>query len=484
MSVSWSTVGDTSTSVVLFGESSENLTSRVEGNKVKYLYTWHHHVVLENLKPSTTYFYRCGDDTHGSTQGENKAMSDVLFFKSAPDVRQKKTQEHSDSDKSNNNNNNNNNNTLDVSGTGSDETAGGDGGGFTVAVWGDMGQGDCSTDSRAMLKIFFDKYDFVWHLGDIAYQDDYLFLDFQYENILDKYMDEMSFTSAQKPYMVLPGNHEVDCHAICCILWKPYRDALRNFTAYNARYRMPSEESGGVMNMWYSYNYGQAHFISMNAETDYDKAYEGEHDEFYLLDSGHFNPTPNAYLEWLEKDLQQAADQRHIRPWIIAAGHRPLYLYDNSSYFRDAVEDLLVKYGVDLYLAGHVHSYYRTYPVYKGNYTKDYAQRKGKLVNIVAGGPGAIDRPMNAKNTIKTTMNTWFNSLYTTVVPWLTGSPHFSKTSHVNQEGLDRPDLEIVAHHTDDKSIGMLHVINETCIEWELISSDDGAVIDRLQLTK
>jgi hypothetical protein len=27
---------------------------------------------------------------------------------------------------------------------------------------------------------------------------------------------------------------------------------LSNFTAYNSRFRMPSEESGGVMNMWHS----------------------------------------------------------------------------------------------------------------------------------------------------------------------------------------------------------------------------------------
>ena len=44
--------------------------------------------------------------------------------------------------------------------------------------------------------------------GDIAYQDDYLFGEFAYERILDSFMEEMEFTSAYKPYMVLPGNHE------------------------------------------------------------------------------------------------------------------------------------------------------------------------------------------------------------------------------------------------------------------------------------
>mmetsp|Transcript_6944 Transcript_6944/g.16943 ORF Transcript_6944/g.16943 Transcript_6944/m.16943 type:complete len:218 (-) Transcript_6944:1842-2495(-) len=177
-----------------------------------------------------------------------------------------------------------------------------------------------------MIQTMSDKFDFVWHLGDIAYQDDYLFLDFAYERILDEYMQEMEFTSARKPYMVLPGNHEVDCHAIICILDKTYRESLHNFTAYNTRWRMPSRESGGVMNMWYSFNYGNVHFVNLDAETDFPNAYEGEHDEFYLLDSGHFNPTPNAFLEWLERDLQQAAAQRHVRPWIVVGAHRPMYV--------------------------------------------------------------------------------------------------------------------------------------------------------------
>jgi acid phosphatase type 7 len=43
---------------------------------------------------------------------------------------------------------------------------------------------------------------------------------------------------------VLPGNHEGECHSPICLLNDKYKEALRNFTAYNARFRMPAPESG------------------------------------------------------------------------------------------------------------------------------------------------------------------------------------------------------------------------------------------------
>jgi hypothetical protein len=32
---------------------------------------------------------------------------------------------------------------------------------------------------------------------------------------------------------------------------------------------MPNEESGGTDNLWYSYDYGMAHFIQIDTETDF-----------------------------------------------------------------------------------------------------------------------------------------------------------------------------------------------------------------------
>jgi hypothetical protein len=45
-------------------------------------------------------------------------------------------------------------------------------------------------------------------------------------------------------YMVLPGNHERDCHSDDCVNDLTLQRTFMNFTAYNARFRMPGPESG------------------------------------------------------------------------------------------------------------------------------------------------------------------------------------------------------------------------------------------------
>ncbi|UPR04049.1 metallophosphatase [Chloropicon primus] len=460
VSVSWSTGPKPKDlkSVVLLGTEQGNLTLRVEstapGSQVTYLAggTTHHHVEVTGLEPDTTYYYRCGDDSSGD---DSSMLSEEHSFRTAPDVR-----------------------------------AGAKG--FTVAVWGDMGAGNCSQKTREMMQALSPSVDFAWHLGDIAYQDDWLFLDFAYEKVLDEYMASMEFFSATRAYMTLAGNHECDCHSIRCILDSELRNSLHNFTAYNARYRMPSKESGGIMNMWYSFNYGPVHFVNLDSETDYYGAAEGEHDEFYLLDSGHFNPYPNAYMEWLEEDLKQANSvaNRTLRPWVIAGTHRPMYLYGNASSMREAVEDLLIKYDVDLFLGGHIHSYFRTYPAKAGEAVKDYSPeaRAGKLVNIITGTPGAIDRPMRgggvlarAGDWVASVLSKAGRAAYERVVPWLTGGPRHDPRR--DAEALE-DDMSIVAHHTHEQSFGMLHILNDSAIRWELVSSETGESIDRLELTK
>jgi len=146
-----------------------------------------------------------------------------------------------------------------------------------------------------------------------------------------------------------------------------HKEALRNFTAYNARWAMPSKESGGSMNMWYSFDYGPVHFVAANTETDFEGATEehwGDGGILIGLRAGGFAPD-GEYLRWLEADLAAANANRAERPWIVAFGHRTWFAHNHRSKDADTMNahrPLFEKYGVDLYLAGHIHAYSRHLP--------------------------------------------------------------------------------------------------------------------------
>jgi 3',5'-cyclic AMP phosphodiesterase CpdA len=239
-----------------------------------------------------------------------------------------------------------------------------------------------------------DAFDFLWHPGDIAYADYWLKEEIQgflpnttiadgikvYESILNDYYDDLTSVSALKPYMVGPGNHEANCdnggttdsrynYTYTSSICMP---GQTNFTGYRNHFRMPSAESGGTGNFWYSFNHGMTHFVQLDTETDLGHGFiapdetggsEGQ-------DSGPFNYTMNAQTSWLEADLK--AINRSQTPWVVVAGHRPWYLsHANASgticwTCKDVFEPLFIQYGVDLVLSGHSHVYERQAPLANG----------------------------------------------------------------------------------------------------------------------
>ena len=114
---------------------------------------------------------------------------------------------------------------------------------------------------------------------------------------------------------------------------------------------MPGAESGGVLAMWFSYDYADVHFVSIDTSTDFPDAPEGETGDSHMpwFPSGHF-AADGAYMAWLAADLA-AARARGAR-WIIAGGHRPTEdLHDPAPLLA-----LFKENGVDAYFAGHGHS--------------------------------------------------------------------------------------------------------------------------------
>ena len=95
-----------------------------------------------------------------------------------------------------------------------------------------------------------------------------------------------------------------------------------------------------------------------------------------LFPAGHFAPD-GAYLAWLEADLKAAASTPSVT-WIIAGGHR---MWD--SFNSTMLPAMFDKYGVDLYVGGHGHSYARY----------DGSQWATNFSHIMVGSAGCDSMP-------------------------------------------------------------------------------------------
>lgn len=164
--------------------------------------------------------------------------------------------------------------------------------------------------------------------GDLSYAD--------YDQPLwDSFGRLVEPLASQRPWMVTQGNHEIE--KIALIHTHP-------FTAYNARWRMPYEESGSDSNLYYSFNVVGVHVIMLGSYTDFDHT--------------------SSQYKWLRSDLKKI--DRKKKHWIVVIVHAPWYNSNTahqgepeSDDMKKAMEDLLYQARVDVVFAGHVHAYER-----------------------------------------------------------------------------------------------------------------------------
>ena len=219
--------------------------------------------------------------------------------------------------------------------------------------WGEAG---ARNTSRAVAKdVAIGAADFVLHIGDLSYA-------VGYASQWDEFMDTIEPAASRAPNMTAVGNHEA--------LW--WSDSSWKFVRgdsggecgvpYATRFPMPYPgwDAGSPLargprdktRLWYSFEYGGVHVAVLSTE------------EAFGVGS------PQAM--WLDADL--AAVDRVATPWVVVAGHRPMYVDSEdwaglhgdtavSRELRASLEPLLVKHRVPLALWGHHHSYQRTCPV-------------------------------------------------------------------------------------------------------------------------
>jgi hypothetical protein len=268
--------------------------------------TTEHEVAISGLQPDTKYYYQVG--TTKKRQG-NKTN----YFTSAPDTGHKEK--------------------------------------IRIAAFGDCGRNWFGYQTWVLnaYRNYTKKNraDVMLLLGDNAYNHG-TDREYQYK-FFSRYGSSILKNHALFP---TPGNHDYgrESRASRSI---PY---YQNFT-------MPTNgELGGVPSgteAYYSYNWGNIHFISMDSHGMED----GNTTRLY--------DTLGAQVTWLKKDL--AANKQK---WTIMYWHHPPYT--KGSHNSDAEEELvkirtnfipiLERHGVDLVLTGHSHTYERSYLL------KDYVE--------------------------------------------------------------------------------------------------------------
>jgi len=258
-----------------------------------------------------------------------------------------------------------------------------------------------------------DDYEFIIHPGDLAYADDWADRPFlvndepdAYEAILEIFYDQLAPVSRRKPYLVGPGNHEADCSEDdsfnptknCPGGQKNFSDYINRFGGMNpsvfplqstnltaVKLRQKAKQLA-VSPFWYSFDYGMAHIVMINTETDYENAPDGPGT---TLNSGPFG-YPGQQNDFLEADLGSV--DREITPWVIVAGHRPFYTAGGGDLeVQVAFEHTFFKYGVDLALFGHVHDLQRFHPVFNSTVDPAGMNNPRAPMYIVMGAAGNIE---------------------------------------------------------------------------------------------
>lgn len=186
----------------------------------------------------------------------------------------------------------------------------------------------------------------IIHSGDLVSRGDV------YEQWKEQYFDPMRGLSENIAVFPSLGNHE------------------RNHQNYYDYMSLPDENGES----FYSFDYGNAHFIALNSNSD---------EEPYGPDS--------KQTQWLIKDLEANKDAE----WKIVFFHHPLFRCHPTRGIEEqrwVWQEVFEKHGIDLVVNGHDHYYQRTYAV--GNYQGEPSRG---VYHVISGGGGAPNYPIVPK---------------------------------------------------------------------------------------
>jgi hypothetical protein len=213
-------------------------------------------------------------------------------------------------------------------------------GAFRFAVAGDS-RGSSEGARKVAAALTATKPAFVLHMGDLTTHGTAAEMD---ADVFGVYRGLM----AGAPLYPTLGNH----------------DLTHGPEPYLSAFVLPRNGPAGLEERAYSFDWGDAHFVSLDAYSPYAPG--------------------SAQYEWLEADLLGSRKQ-----WKFVYLHIPLYSaggHGGDETLRAALAPLFEQAGVDAVFAGHDHHYERTVPI-AGNQTAEAGQPA--VIYYVVGGGGA-----------------------------------------------------------------------------------------------
>jgi hypothetical protein len=197
---------------------------------------------------------------------------------------------------------------------------------FSFLYFGDIQNNIKSYGSRILRQAYshFPEADFMLFVGDLVRVSS--------EEYWKEYFYASGWILGMLPSLPSPGNHEYD----------EQENGPRTFSKHwNQIFTMPSNEpSAKYRNRNYYIDYQGVRFISLDSP-----AFEGNSEDDEMV------------FGWLEHSLTENPNR-----WAIVFTHYPIYSckqgVDNKRY-RERAKIILEKYGVDLVLQGHDHTYCR-----------------------------------------------------------------------------------------------------------------------------
>jgi len=195
-------------------------------------------------------------------------------------------------------------------------------------------------------------FDLTLHTGDIVNRGGICSgSDSSWNQYIRAYFDLYRESMGHIPFYPSVGNHELGGGSC-------------GYQGYTDVYYLPGNAPSGHKEEYYSFDWGNAHFVALDTNQDYGAG--------------------STQYNWMVNDLQA-----NTQPWKFAFFHHPAYssgIHSSTLEVQTHLVPVFETHGVDVVFNGHDHHYERTCPILNGACT---TPQDGGVVYYVTGGAGA-----------------------------------------------------------------------------------------------